>query len=202
MTLVFPKMNILRSFRFIFAVIAMILCWSAQADEIPSVSAKVTQLDSKIMVTASVILPVQPCGAFRLITDYDNLPNYIPGILETRHEYVQVGMVNVWQTGDIKIGFFHFKMKSLLEMHETPNQKISFKQLDGDLNSYSGEWNLQQDMQGTKLLYTAELTFRHFMPLFLAKLILEDEIKSRFTAIANETFARKKNGLMDCSAGK
>jgi ribosome-associated toxin RatA of RatAB toxin-antitoxin module len=197
--LVSAKMKILRRRCFIYAVL---LCWPAQASEMPGVTANVEHQDSKIKVTASVILPVQPCGAFRLMTDYDSLPKYIPGILETRHEYIKDDMVKVWQTGDVKIWFFRFKMKSLLEMHEVPDQKISFRQLEGDLDSYSGEWELQEDTQGTRVLYMAELTFRHFMPIFLARMVLEDEIKKRFAAIAREADARKNMGLMDCSPEK
>ena len=173
-------------------------CWAAQADEIPAIAAKVEHQDALIKVTASMTLPVQPCEAFRLLTDYDTLPQYVPGVLETHHEYVASGVAKVWQTGDVRVWFFHIKMKSLLEIHEMPDREISFKQIEGDLKSYSGTWNLLEDAQGTAVLYKAELAFKKFTPVFMARMILEDEIKKRFAAIAKEATARKAKGLLDC----
>jgi hypothetical protein len=110
--------------------------------------------------------------------------------------------VKVWQVGEVEIWLLHFKIKSVLEIQEIPNQKISFKQLEGSLASYNGEWALQETPQGTHVHYMAELTFRHFMPVFLARIVLEDEIKKRFAAFAKEAEERKNKNLLDCGATK
>ena len=197
MAWVYPEM---KTFLNLCLIFVLLLCCSAEANDLSAVTEKVEYQDSKMKIAASVLLPVPACGAFRLMTDYDSLPEYIPGMLETHHEYIKQGLVKVWQVGEVEIWFLHFKIKSLLEIQEIPNQKISFKQLEGSLSTYNGEWTLQETPQGTHVRYSAELTFRHFMPVFLARMVLEDEIKKRFAAIAKEAEERKNKNLLDCVA--
>ncbi len=174
---------------------------TASADDLAPAATTIEYLDSKVVVTTSLILPVKRCEAFQLLTDYDSIPSYVPGVLDTHHETLNGDTVRVWQTGEVTLLFIHVKVKSLLEVHEVPNQSITFKQLEGNLGSYSGTWNLTDDGRGTKVLYYAELTFRHFMPILLAKIILRDELNLRFSAIAREAGRRKSKGQFTCDDG-
>jgi hypothetical protein len=185
-----------------FLICAVILCWSEDAVESSGVNANVEYQNSRMIVTASVQLPVPPCGAFRLMTDYDSLPKYIPGMMSSHHEYIRNNLVKVWQEGEVELWFFRYRINSLLEIQETPIRKISFKQLDGKLASYSGEFDLLDVPMGTQVQYRAELTLRHYIPVFLAKIIIEDEIRKRFSAIAKEAVARKRVSSLDCKAAK
>ncbi|MGC2164858.1 MAG: SRPBCC family protein [Gallionella sp.] len=189
-------MNFLRNLCLVAG--SLLIQTSTPADEIFPTTTKVAYQDSKLVITASVILPVEPCATFELLTDYDSIPSYMPGVLETHHENIEDGVVKVWQTGEVKLLVFHFKVNSLLEVHEVRNKAITFKQLDGNLASYSGAWTLSDDIGGTKVLYRAELTFKHFMPIFLARVILDDEIKLRFSAIAGEAARRTSKGQLVC----
>jgi hypothetical protein len=154
--------------------------------------------DAKILISASVILPVPKCAAFKLLTDYDSIPSYMPGVLATSHTYLDKGLAKVRQTGQVTLLVFHFDVTSLLEVREMPNESITFRQLEGNLGSYSGSWTLSEKNAVTRVSYRAELTFRHFMPVFLAKLLLHDEIKSRFAAIAREAARRNGSGQTHC----
>lgn len=172
---------------------------SASANDLAPATTNITYQDSNIVVTASVILPVERCAAFQLLTDYDSIPTYMPGVLETHHERLNDGVVRVSQTGEVTLLFFHFKVKSLLEVHEVHNQSIAFKQLEGNLEVFGGTWTLTDDSRGTRVLYFAEMKFQHFMPILLAKMILNDELKLRFSAIAREAARRKSKGQLACN---
>lgn len=183
------------SLLFIFSAL---ICAPAWADENSRVTANVERKGADFSVTASVLLPVQPCQAYLLLTDYDSLPGYIPGILETRHERLANHIVKVWQRGEVTILFFSINLETLLEMEEIPNQRIRFKQLEGDLAAHSGEWALQEEGAGTRVLYKSTLTFNYYLPGFLGKPILEKELRNRFEAVATEAERRKNLGLLNC----
>jgi hypothetical protein len=189
-------MRVLRNLLLLAALIQ--LNSGVPAAEMEPAETSIEYQDAKLTVTASVILPVQRCAAFKLLTDYDSIPSYVPGVLATRHEYLDESVARVWQTGQVKLLIFHFDVKSLLEVHEIPNEKITFRQLEGSLGSYAGSWNLYDESGATRVSYRAELSFRHFMPVLLAKLVLNDEIRSRFSAIAREAASRNDNGQLRC----
>lgn len=178
------------------------LAASAQASEKPVVS--VERKDSHFKVDASIVLPLTPCIAFRLLTDYKNLPSYIPGMLQIRDKRISSNRVNIWQEGEVEVLFFRVKLVSSLEMEEIPDQKIIFRQVDGDLESYSGEWNLLKTREGTKVSYNAAVTLKsdQFIPALLAKKVLENEVGKRFEAIAKEASARKNKVLPECGPEK
>ena len=109
----------------------------AQANGKPDVS--VERVDPLFKVHASIILPLSPCNAYRLLTDYKSLPGYIPGMLQVRDKRISPTRVDIWQEGEVEVLFFRVRLVSSLEMEETPNRRIVFTQTGGDLESYSGE---------------------------------------------------------------
>lgn len=159
---------------------------SAQANVKPVVS--VERVDSLFRVHASVVLPLTPCDAYRLLTDYRSLPDYIPGMLQIRYIRISDNRVKVWQEGEVEVLFFQVKLASSLVMEEIPRQRIAFEQTEGDLESYSGEWRLLKTGEGTRVSYDAAITLKpdFYIPGFLARSVLEKEVGKRFEALAKE----------------
>src|SRR5512140_2421422 len=80
------------------------LAISAQQNVEPVVS--VEHNDPLFKVHASIVLPLTPCNAFRLLTDYKSLPSYIPGMLQIRDKRISPTRVDVWQEGEVEVLFF------------------------------------------------------------------------------------------------
>lgn len=175
---------------------------SAQANVKPVVS--VEREDSLFKVYASIVLPVTPCNAYRLLTDYKSLPSYIPGMLQIRAKRISPTRVDIWQEGEVEVLFFRVKLVSSLEMEEIPDRRIIFKQSEGDLESYSGEWNLLKTREGTRVSYNAAITLKQeqFIPAFLAKSVLENEVGKRFEALAKEAPKRGNKVVPACVSNK
>ena len=175
---------------------------SAQENAKPVVS--IEREDSFFKVYASIVLPVKPCIAYRLLTDYKSLPGYIPGMLQIRHKRISPTRVDIWQEGEVEVLFFRARLVSSLEMEETPERRITFNQTDGDLESYSGEWNLSKTREGTKISYNAAITLKagQLIPTFLAKSVLKNEVAKRFEALAKESAKRKNTVVPECVTSK
>jgi carbon monoxide dehydrogenase subunit G len=171
---------------------------SAQSNATPVVS--VEYEDPIFRVHASVVLPLTSCNAYNLLTDYGSLTSYIPGMLQVRHKRISPTRVDIWQEGEVEVLFFSVRLVSLLEMEETPNQRIAFRQTGGDMASYSGEWNLVQMREGTEVSYDATVTLKpeQLIPAFLARSVLEEEVRVRFEALATESSKRKNKVVPVC----
>jgi len=186
----------------VILLLAASLPLCAQENAKPVVNVERAGLFFKVF--ASVVLPVPSCTAYRLLTDYSSLPGYIPGMLQIRFKRISPTRVDIWQQGEVEMLFFKVKLESSLEMEETPGRRITFRQTEGDLESYSGEWNLLNIRQGTRVSYDASITLKQddFIPVFLAKKVLEKEVSMRFEAIAKEASARKDRAVTECGQGK
>jgi len=181
----------------------LLLCmWLASlvagAAEIPAVSVRVA--GSGVEVSSSVVLPVQPCAAYAMLTDYASLPEFIPGLLSIQYRRIAEHRVNVMQVGQVQVFIFHVRMQSLLEMQEVPDRRILFRQISGDFVAYDGEWDFSTDAAGTRVDYRATMSFKPYVPLLLARSILEHDVKEKFAAIGREATDRKKRGLLHCAA--
>ncbi len=186
--------------RFCMIVLSALGCLSSHADEIVKPTVSITRQEGQFQVSAQLTMPVSRCAVYEVLTDYEHLPDFIPGMLKTRVKHIANNQVNVWQLAEVQVLFFHIKMESTLDMEEMPNQRISFKQTAGDLKFYSGEWQLSKTLQGTQLHYDARLSFKQFMPVFLARAVLESELEKRFIAIAQQALHRKNDNQSACES--
>lgn len=197
-------MNILAASRLCLTIFLLLSSppVSAQADATPVVA--VEREDPLFKVHASVILPLTTCNAYRLLTDYESLTSYIPGMLQIRYKRISPTRVDIWQQGEVEVLFFRVKLAASLEMEESPERRIVFNQTGGDLKSYSGEWSLLRTQEGTKVSYEALITLKpeYFIPAFLAQSVLEKEVRKRFEALAKEASKRGNKAAPECVSGK
>ncbi|HEY6093939.1 MAG TPA: SRPBCC family protein, partial [Gallionellaceae bacterium] len=152
-------------------------------------------------VSASLLLAEPPCVVYAVLTDYTRLPEFIPGMQEIGVERISEHEVRVKQVAIVRVLFFRIRMYSTVEMEETPNQLITFRQTDGDLAAYGGEWRLTPVREGTQLNYHASLSFKGYVPGFIARAKLEQEIGTRFAAVEVEAQTRSRREARTCQAG-
>ncbi|HEY0664518.1 MAG TPA: SRPBCC family protein [Gallionella sp.] len=167
-----------------------------------AVTVSVERLEDYFRVEASVILPVPPCQAFALLTDYASLPDFIPGIREVSVERLSKSKVKVRQRAETEVLFFRFEMDLLLEMEEMPDRLISFRLIEGNMEAYSGVWSLRELPEGTRLRYSASLKFDRYIPTFPGREMLAEEAAKRFEAVLRESVARKNWVHPNCAVAK
>lgn len=194
-----------RFFPHVLFLLLLLLCWQVEAGaatgkHVPAVS--VERQGDYFKVDVSVILPVPRCQAYALLTDYASLPDFIPGVLEVSFTRLEKSKVKIRQVGETELWFFDIRMELLLEMEEIPDQRILFKLVEGDMEAYSGVWDLLDAPEGTSLRYSATLKFDRYIPTFPGRALLADEAQKRFEAVVKEALARKSRMHPNCTVAK
>lgn len=172
----------------------------SNADELAAPVVSVERTTAGVEIHASSMLALRPCEAYAMLTQYDRLPEFIPDMLASSYQRLSAHRVRVRQTGQIQLFLFHLRTESLLEMEETPNRRIVFEQIEGDMaKSYSGEWRFAAAKGGTLLDYRANMSFPAFVPRDLARSVLRIAVTKQFVAVAREAEKRRRQGGGSCA---
>jgi hypothetical protein len=124
-------------------------------------------------VTGMVLVDSGPEELWKVLTDYDNLHRNLPKVLVSRLVSRNGNEVVIEQTGKTGIFIFEKTVHFLLKAHEEYPKSIRFEQEQGDFTIYRGQWRLETipGMQGTLLVYNAEIKPAFFAPPLLVSFV-------------------------------
>lgn len=145
-----------------------------------------SNLENKVIgVTGEIFIGAQPKEVWAVLTDYDNLKNFIPQMIMSNLLEDKGDEKTITQTG--RTGVFMFKKTSHIKLKVTEEylKSINFEQISGDFKVYKGAWILEysQKVQGTFLTFKAEVKPDFFAPRFVTRHIQKRDIPVILTAI-------------------
>ena len=100
--------------------------------------------------------------------------------------------VRIFQVGEVPVFIFHVSMESLLDMEETPNHKIAFRQIRGGFRVLRRGMGFLRIWGGTLVSYRAKMAFEPYVPLLLTRSILNEDVKEKFMAISRVAVSEKQ----------
>jgi ribosome-associated toxin RatA of RatAB toxin-antitoxin module len=134
---------------------------------------------------SSIYIPARPESVWTVLTDYDHLREFIPGLLESRllEDHGTVKLIE--QVGHGSWLFVGKKARVVLEVEETRWAKLDFHVVDGDFNVFDGAWELYPRAGGRATLLAYRITARpkFFAPGFVVKRVLRRDVPLRLAAI-------------------
>ena len=138
-----------------------------------------------IGVTGKIYIGSQPKKVWTVLTDYDNIKNFIPYVIESVLLKDKGDKKTIVQS--VRTGIFLFKKTSHLKLKvkEEYCKHIYFEQISGDFKVYKGEWILEyyKEAQGTFLIFKAEVKPDFFAPLFITRHIQKRDLPMILEAI-------------------
>ncbi len=139
----------------------------------------------KADVHSSVYIPARPESVWSVLTDYDHLREFIPGLLESRLLEDHGAVKLIEQVGQGSWLFVGKKARVVLEVEERRNQELDFHVVDGDFNVFDGAWVLYPRQAGHATLLTYRLTARpkFFAPGFVIRHVLRRDVPQRLAAV-------------------
>lgn len=138
-----------------------------------------------IGVTGEIYIGSQPEKVWTVLTDYDNLKNFIPNIIESGLLKDKGDEKIIVQTGRTEIFLFKKTSHIKLKVKEEYFKHIYFEQIGGDFKVYKGEWILEyyQEAQGTFLTFKSEVKPDFFAPLFITRYVQKRDLTIILEAI-------------------
>jgi len=161
------------------------------------VQVSVTPANGRFQINASYAVPINICSAYTFITDYESSKN-ISGITEVTVISRAGNKVRVRRVIEEEILFFHVSMKSLIEYTETPNELVSFEQLNGDAKLYKGTWRLIQNGEKTTFKYDGLVELDSVIPSMIVEYFMKNNIRGRLGSMALKASQHRSVEILAC----
>ena len=137
-----------------------------------------------VRAEATVAAPVSM--VWEVLTDYDNLARFIPGLSVSSVNRRSGNRVQVEQKGEARFLFFSYPIEVVLEVLESPSSSISSRAVGGNLRRMSGRYDLKSTGGGSLLRYSGELEPDFGLPPVVGTLAVRAMVEAQFGAMVAE----------------
>jgi ribosome-associated toxin RatA of RatAB toxin-antitoxin module len=170
----------------VLGLLAMGLSCAAAADG-PSVEAS-TVSGSAIAIDARARLRVPEQLIWRTLTDYEHLPEFIPGMKVSRVVDRKGGAAIVQQQGEARLLFLSFPIKVLVESTEFPPHVITIRVLKGNLKQLDGLYRIEPGASPEErvLRWVGIIEPDSLLPAFITVMVMRANVESQFTGMVRE----------------
>jgi hypothetical protein len=163
----------------------------------PELQVAVDRDNAVYHLNASFTTTLSKCAAYHYLTDYEAAAN-LPGVIESIVTRESANTVRVRRTADERVLFFHVRLRSVLEYTESPEEHLTFRQLQGDSKSFQGRWDIAANDQGSTLSFQGIWEPDTYIPLFVIDYFAKSKLADKFTAIARLAEQRKEVASTGC----
>jgi ribosome-associated toxin RatA of RatAB toxin-antitoxin module len=189
-----------RSASALLVVLALALPWPAVAGATITVDAQ--RHGNAVDIRATAVLTADAGTAWRVITDYDRYPEFIPG-LRSSHVIARHGsMATVEQAGDVSLWPFRFPVDVTYEIHEMPPGNLESKAVGGNLRALASSYVLTPADSGTRLDYSGHADLGSALFREFERVALERAVARQFRALADEIERRGGAARSNAYAGE
>jgi carbon monoxide dehydrogenase subunit G len=137
-----------------------------------------------VQATATVAAPV--AVVWEVLTDYDNLASFIPGLSVSAVNRRSGNRLQVEQKGEARFLVFSYPIEVVLEVLESPSNSVSSRAVGGNLKRMSGRYDLKSARGGVLLRYTGELEPDFGLPPIIGTLAVRSMVEEQFGAMVAE----------------
>lgn len=169
-----------------FALAFPLLCHPAD------ISLKAARHGDSFEVEAAAEFEADLPVAWEVLTDYDRLAEFIPGMHSSRIISRSKHRVIVDQSGDARLLFFSFPMQVRLEIDEIPYERIVSRAIEGNFEELSGAYTLETRGGRLLLRYTGSLTPGFSIPPLIGTYLVRNIMEKRFGAMVDEIVRRQR----------
>ena len=116
--------------------------------------------DQVFEVTASGSVKASPASVWKVLTDYESMPNYVPDLEMTKILSRNGNRATIEQSGVARFLFLRRTIHLVVNVAEEPILSIDIKLVQGDMKVYSCRWEMTPipETGGTRIAYTGNRT--------------------------------------------
>lgn len=144
-----------------------------------------------ITITASADMEVEARTVWAVISDYDNLAEFIPHMRSSRVLRRDGDQVLIEQTGEFGFLFFRRPVEVRLSVAESPPRRIVAHAVGGNLQSLEGRYAIESLPGGeVRLNYSGRLVPGFDVPRFVSRMAVRSTMARQFQALVQEIVRR------------
>ncbi len=145
------------------------------------------------IVRGEIDIPAPPDTIWMILTDYDRLEFYIPGLEESRVlSRPQDGEARIEQVFRTNVLMLRRKIRVVLKVSEHDPGIVAFSSLKGDFGTYSGSWEIQPHRNRMRLRGTLRLRAGFFAPGFVLDRFARDSMRQALEGYRQEALHRQQ----------
>ena len=146
----------------------------------------VTRERDVFRVHAAALVAVDVKTAWQVLTDYNRLAEFVPGMRLSRVLSNAGEPLRVEQDGDVGVLFFNRAFRIILEIEERPFERLAFHGAGGDIKHMEGEWRLRAEGPSVRVEYDVQLEPDFWVPPLLGTALMRHDIKKNFEGVIKE----------------
>ena len=164
-------------------------CALAAPARAPAVDVSVERVDSDgdrvYQVSARGDVAAAPAAVWRILTDYDRMAEFVPGLHNARVLARSGDQAIVEQRGVAHFLFFRREIRLLVQVRERPMSQIDISLVDGDMLVYNCTRRLIPllDTGGTRIVYSGALAPKFYVPAMLGANLIRADIAKMMAAV-------------------
>ena len=173
-------------------------CWlltfgTASAYAAGEVKVEAVRKGEFVEVRASATIAAPLSIIWTTLTDYERLPEFVPGLRKSRVASRRGGTVMVEQSGEARFLMFSFPIDVTLEAIERPPASIQVRAISGNLRYFEGGYLVEPDPAGPGMLLRWEGTIIPdvSLPPLIGEVVMRMSIEDQFTGMVREIERRE-----------
>lgn len=155
----------------------------------------------QIEITLDTQAPVTPAQAWAVLTDYEHMSQFLPGLELSEVSSRQGNVLRVHQRGSTRAGILHFDYENVRDVNLTPQRLITTHGVSGDVKRLDSSTELRPREGGVQLHYHVAFEPARPLPSFLGNSALKRQTADNFNAFIREMIRRQENAPRRSAAG-
>ncbi len=182
----------------ILLLFAALACGAGQAAEeaADAVSVAVSRSGDSLTLTAEFRVPVNLRLAWDVLTDFEHMPAFLPGLRESHVLSLAGNQLTVKQKGESSLGVLSVEYESVRIIELKPYQSIHSRTVKSSLGNVEGVTRLIAEGRNLTLVqYSANALAESSLANLIPSSYLKDGLKAQFQALREEMLRRARPQL-------
>jgi ribosome-associated toxin RatA of RatAB toxin-antitoxin module len=166
----------------------VLVCWLALPVRAAEYSIRVEahREGDAVLVQASAVLATAAARAWRVLTAYDRYAEFVPDLKSSRVVARSGNVAIVDQKGEAGFFLYRYPVEVQLEVTEKPFERVSSRALAGNFKEMVGVYELMQDGEVLRFLYSGRLVPSFRLPPLIGVAAMRSAVEKQFTALVRE----------------
>jgi ribosome-associated toxin RatA of RatAB toxin-antitoxin module len=136
-------------------------------------------------VTASGTVKASPAVVWKILTDYERMPEFVPDLERTKILSRAGNKATVEQFGRARFLFFSREIHLVVQVVEEPASAIDISLVTGDMKVYRCRWEITPvpETGGTRINYNGKMVPKFYVPGMLGSNIVRRDIERMMGAV-------------------